>query len=96
VAGVTAGRVLEVRGHADRQPRFADNRLDPRNRRITILLPFVTAAEAAPAVADIPASVPEAANGVTPDGLGRVPGRSTSTAEPVDAGGPKGLPPGGR
>ena len=41
-AGLSASRVMEVRGMADRQLRFRDNPLDPRNRRITIFLPFVT------------------------------------------------------
>jgi chemotaxis protein MotB len=39
-AGLTPSRVVEVRGMADRQLRFRDNPLDPRNRRITIFLPF--------------------------------------------------------
>src|SRR5690606_22434612 len=34
------GRFVEVRGHAARKPRVAGDSLDPRNRRITILLPF--------------------------------------------------------
>jgi chemotaxis protein MotB len=42
-AGLGAARVVEVRGMADRQLRNPANPLDPRNRRITILLPFVTA-----------------------------------------------------
>ena len=35
-------RIVEVRGMADRELRNAANPLDPRNRRITILLPFTT------------------------------------------------------
>ncbi len=38
--GVAAGRVREVRGLADRDPRTDTDVLDPRNRRITIFLPF--------------------------------------------------------
>jgi len=41
-AGLGSARVLEVRGMADRQLRNRENPLDPRNRRITILLPFIT------------------------------------------------------
>jgi chemotaxis protein MotB len=41
-AGLNAARVLEVRGMADRELRNAANPLDPRNRRITIFLPFMT------------------------------------------------------
>jgi chemotaxis protein MotB len=41
-AGLNGARVVEVRGMADRQLRNPGNPLDPRNRRITILLPFVT------------------------------------------------------
>jgi len=41
-SGLTASRIEEVRGLADRQLRIPDNPLDPRNRRISILLPFTT------------------------------------------------------
>jgi chemotaxis protein MotB len=41
-AGLNGARVVEVRGMADRQLRNRGNPLDPRNRRITILLPFTT------------------------------------------------------
>jgi len=51
-AGLNGARVVEVRGMADRQLRNPGNPLDPRNRRITILLPFVTP----PADADAPAT----------------------------------------
>jgi chemotaxis protein MotB len=43
-AGVSERRIVGVRGFADRQPRVPGNPLDPRNRRITILLPFTTPA----------------------------------------------------
>jgi chemotaxis protein MotB len=39
-AGLEAGRVIEVRGHADRELRNPGNPLDPANRRVSILLPF--------------------------------------------------------
>lgn len=38
--GVARGRVREVRGMADRDPRPDVDVLDPSNRRITIVLPF--------------------------------------------------------
>lgn len=61
-AGLSAARVVEVRGMADRQLRNPENPLDPRNRRISIFLPFLTdggtdsskTAEPAPAVPRIP------------------------------------------
>ena len=40
--GLNEDRIVEVRGLADRQLRNPDNPLDPRNRRITIFLPFTT------------------------------------------------------
>jgi len=41
-SGLSPVRIIEVRGMADRQLRNPENPLDPRNRRITILLPFTT------------------------------------------------------
>jgi chemotaxis protein MotB len=41
-SGLTASRVVEVRGMADRQLRIPTNPLDPRNRRISIYLPFLS------------------------------------------------------
>ena len=38
--GVPEDHVIEVRGHADRQLKFADVPSDPRNRRISLLLPY--------------------------------------------------------
>ena len=38
--GLLGGRVSEVRGYADRQLKIPDNPRDPRNRRISVLLPF--------------------------------------------------------
>jgi chemotaxis protein MotB len=38
--GVAATRIREVRGLADRDPRLDADANDPRNRRITIVLPF--------------------------------------------------------
>lgn len=39
-AGLDGERVVEVRGYADRKPKIAEDRLDPRNRRISVLLPY--------------------------------------------------------
>lgn len=39
-AGYRASKVLEVRGYADRHPRIPEDPYDPRNRRITMLLPY--------------------------------------------------------
>lgn len=38
--GVSGSRVVEVRGYADKQLRVATNSLDPRNRRVSILLRY--------------------------------------------------------
>ncbi|MBK7908530.1 MAG: OmpA family protein [Gemmatimonadetes bacterium] len=46
--GVTPDRVVSVRGMADRSPKIVDFPLDPRNRRISVLLPFRTAGPGGP------------------------------------------------
>jgi chemotaxis protein MotB len=53
-AGLNGARVVEVRGMADRELRNPQNPLDPRNRRITILLPFTTDPDPAPAPGAVP------------------------------------------
>lgn len=53
--GLNPARVVEVRGMADRELRNKENPLDPRNRRITIFLPFTTKIdESDPNSADVP------------------------------------------
>jgi len=52
--GLNPARVVEVRGMADRELRNPANPLDPRNRRITIFLPFLSRAEPLPGVAGPP------------------------------------------
>jgi chemotaxis protein MotB len=55
LSGLNSARIVEVRGMADRELRNASNPLDPRNRRITILLPFTTRLdETPPAVPTVP------------------------------------------
>jgi len=49
LAGLNSARIVSVRGMADRELRNPGNPLDPRNRRITILLPFTTRLEETPA-----------------------------------------------
>lgn len=39
-SGFAEAKILEIRGYADRHLRVEDNPYDPRNRRITMLLPF--------------------------------------------------------
>jgi chemotaxis protein MotB len=53
-AGLDQGRIATVIGKADTEHRFADNPLDPRNRRIsvTLLREAPLAAEVLPAVAE--------------------------------------------
>lgn len=41
-SGIGPERVQEVRGHADRHLRIAEQPLHPANRRISVLLPFTT------------------------------------------------------
>ncbi len=41
--GLAAERIIEVTGHADKQLRYVAEPLNPSNRRISILLPFLTA-----------------------------------------------------
>ena len=58
-AGLNPARVVEVRGMADREPRNPDNPLDPRNRRITIFLPFTTKVDTVdPSSSDTPIVAP--------------------------------------
>lgn len=40
--GLPDRRFVEVRGHADRELKIPDAPRDPRNRRISVLLPFTT------------------------------------------------------
>ncbi len=39
-SGLDPGRIMEVRGYADREPKDEADPLDPRNRRISILIPY--------------------------------------------------------
>jgi chemotaxis protein MotB len=55
--GLNPARVLEVRGMADRELRNPANPLDPRNRRITIFLPFTTPSP--PKAAQAPTGLPQ-------------------------------------
>jgi len=59
-AGLSPARIAEVRGMADRELRFRENPLDPRNRRITIFLPFVTDDPTPPGIDSIPVLAPAA------------------------------------
>jgi chemotaxis protein MotB len=55
--GVRPAQVQEVRGDADTQPRVLNHPLDPRNRRVSILVRYVGAAPpAATARASMPSS----------------------------------------
>lgn len=51
-SGLAPARVREVRGLADRELKHADDPLDPRNRRITVFLPFRNEAPPAATTAD--------------------------------------------
>ncbi len=54
-AGVAVDRIGAVRGLADRRLRIPDDPLDPRNRRISILIPFT---DSTPTVDSLPAAMP--------------------------------------
>ncbi|HET7274969.1 MAG TPA: flagellar motor protein MotB [Longimicrobiaceae bacterium] len=57
-SGVPRGRILEIRGHADRYLRVPSDPLDPSNRRISILLPFTSVpGQGAPTTAGLPETV---------------------------------------
>jgi chemotaxis protein MotB len=55
-AGLGDGRLVEVRGYADRRLRIPDNPTSPANRRISLLLPFT----------DVPDTIPEGGGAETP------------------------------
>ncbi len=57
-SGLDPSRVVQVRGMADRELRNPENPLDPRNRRITIMLPFVTPSSDSTAVSPAPPETP--------------------------------------
>ncbi len=59
--GVAPDRVVSVRGFADRSPKISDFPLDPRNRRISVLLPFRN-----PATGASPLEAPEVAHAPVP------------------------------
>jgi chemotaxis protein MotB len=69
-AGLPQGRVAEVRGLADREPRVED-RFAPANRRITIFLPYSSPAPEAPAADTGPGG--DAARGMREVALARPP-----------------------
>lgn len=52
-AGVGSDRIGGVRGLADRNLRVADDPLDPRNRRISILIPFTDTTPTADSLPDV-------------------------------------------
>ncbi len=50
-AGLDPAKVREVRGYADRSPLADLSRLDPANRRVTILIPYVEGIDVSEAMA---------------------------------------------
>lgn len=51
-AGVSADRFMRIEGVADREPFVADNRYDPRNRRMSVILAWSREAAGGQAAAD--------------------------------------------
>jgi chemotaxis protein MotB len=66
VSGLDPARVVEVRGMADRELRNKADPLDPKNRRITILLPFMTGDPTSPTVTADPEAGSKPAASATP------------------------------
>jgi chemotaxis protein MotB len=66
VSGLDPARVVEVRGMADRELRNKADPLDPKNRRITILLPFMTGDPTSPTVTADPEAGSKPATSATP------------------------------
>ena len=60
-AGLSADRVVEVRGYADRRPLDPGDPVAPANRRVTVLVPFSTNPDEASESDSAPASVGDAA-----------------------------------
>lgn len=67
--GMSPGRFAEVRGYADRNLKVAGNRMDPRNRRITILMPFNEPLDLSDGSRIVPADSTGAGVGIVPGGL---------------------------
>jgi chemotaxis protein MotB len=53
-AGLDPAKVEEVRGYADREPLAELSPLDPANRRVTILIPYVEGVDTSEAVVEAP------------------------------------------
>ena len=89
--GLDPARLIEVHGLADRQLKLPDLPLDPRNRRITVFLPFRTPAPDVDSTRSLlPGGVqlpsPGAPPGLGSAGVGSVDG----DAGPVSGDGPVG------
>jgi chemotaxis protein MotB len=76
VTGLRKGQVSQVRGYADQKLRVPDNPMDPSNRRISLIVQYLTA-DAPP----VPAGV-ETAGGASPPhtGAGPVPEKPSAAA----------------
>lgn len=67
--GMNPARFSEVRGYADRSLKVPDNRMDPRNRRITILLPFTEPLDLSDGSSIVPLDSTGVDVGIVPGGL---------------------------
>jgi chemotaxis protein MotB len=66
-SGLQAGQVRGVRGYADRQLRVADVPLDPRNRRVSVIVEHLYRANALPAaVRELASGAPKASAAPSP------------------------------
>ena len=82
-AGLPEIRLAGVRGYAARRPKITDNPVDARNRRITVLLPFLEANLDSLTV--VPGEVPWIGPDIRP--LSRIPARRRDTVRTAGEGG---------
>jgi chemotaxis protein MotB len=87
--GLRKGQVSQVRGYADQKLRVPDNPMDPSNRRISLIVQYLTA-DAPP----VPAGAEQA--GSAGAGPAANPGASPPSAEKPGAGGEKPSPGAGK
>jgi chemotaxis protein MotB len=85
VAGLRKGQVSQVRGYADQKLRVPDNPMDPSNRRISLIVQYLTA-DAPP----VPAGVEQAGGAGASPGAGTKsgagpPSASTAAERPASA-----------
>jgi chemotaxis protein MotB len=79
-SGLQGGQVRGVRGYADRQLRVQDTPLDPRNRRVSVIVEHLYK------TTSLPPAVRELAGGKMPAGAAEAPAHADSGAPPAGNG----------